>query len=255
MDSFTTEVGGEVYVYNEGLFGMIGLTNGKLNQSTVKSNASVTFYTKLGIDKQANENFRYRLTGSLWSSSESVYQYIYSGDRAGSRYYNVMDDGFRSGRFAPGFTVSRFNPIGPIAGEVTSIMINPFVKYGGLEFFGLYENASGKTAVEAETRSYSQYGAELLYRFGANEDFYLGARYNLVTSTDHAVPSVPQGTVVEAGEIDIDRFNIGGGWFLTKNVLAKFEYVTQSYSGDGFVGTKYEGGEFNGVMLEAVISF
>lgn len=58
-----------------------------------------------------------------------------------------------------------------------------------------------------------------------------------------------------SGDIEIDRFNIGGGWFLTKNVLAKLEYVTQNFDGEGYAGTKYEGGEFNGVMVEAVISF
>ncbi|MDZ7659066.1 hypothetical protein [Fodinibius sp.] len=241
MDSFTTEVSGEVYIHSNGLFGMLGLSNGKLNQSTMKSNSSVTFYTKLGIDKQVNENLRYRLTGSYLTSGESVYQYLYHGDRAGSRYYNVMDDGFTSGRFAPGFTVSSFAPNGPIAGEMSAIMINPFIKFGGLEFFGLFETTSGQLATESSDRSYNQYGAELLYRFGAEEDVYLGTRYNLVDGSDT--------------NQEISRFNIGGGWFLTKNVLAKLEYVTQSYSGDGYAGTKYEGGEFNGVMLEAVISF
>ena len=244
MDSFTTEVAGEIYYYTDsGIFGMVGLSNGKLNQSTVETDpdASATFYTKLGYDSQINEELRFRLTGSLLTSPESIYQYLYSGDRAGSRYYNVMDDGFRSGRFDPGFVVSGRAPGGPIAGEMTSIMINPFLKYGGLEFFGLFENVSGKLATEANSRTYNQYGAELLYRFGADEDIYLGGRYNLVDGTDT--------------DQEISRFNIGGGWFLTKNVLAKFEYVTQSYDGDGFVGTKYQGGEFNGVMLEAVISF
>jgi hypothetical protein len=37
--------------------------------------------------------------------------------------------------------------------------------------------------------------------------------------------------------------------------MAKLEYVTQSFDDDGFAGSKYAGGEFNGVMLEAVISF
>jgi hypothetical protein len=33
MDSFTTEVGGEVYYQRNGFFGMVGVSNGKLNQS------------------------------------------------------------------------------------------------------------------------------------------------------------------------------------------------------------------------------
>ncbi|MDR9416119.1 MAG: hypothetical protein RI564_07535 [Gracilimonas sp.] len=241
MDSFTTEVAGEIYVYSDALFGMVGLSNGKLNQSTLESNSSVSFYTKLGYDKQINEDLRLRLTGSFLTSGESMSQYLYSGDRAGSRYYNVLDDGFTSGRFSPGFTISRFSPVGPVAGEMTAIMINPFVKFGGLEFFGLFETTSGQLTTENDSRTYNQYGAEVLYRFGADEDIYVGTRYNLVDGSDT--------------NQEISRFNVGGGWFLTNNVLAKLEYVTQSYSGDGFNGTKYAGGEFSGIMLEAVISF
>lgn len=241
MDSFTTEVAGEVYYFSGPFFGMLGLSNGQLNQSTQATDTSPTFYTKLGYDKQFNDDLRFRLTGSYLTSGQSYYQYLYSGDRAGSRYYNVMDDGFRSGRFDPSFVVSGRAPGGPIAGEMSAIMINPFVKFGGLEFFGVFENVSGKTTVENSKRSYNQYGAEVLYRFGAEEDVYLGARYNMVDGSDT--------------NQEISRFNIGGGWFLTKNVMAKLEYVTQSFDGAGFNGTKYEGGKFNGVMMEAVISF
>ena len=42
---------------------------------------------------------------------------------------------------------------------------------------------------------------------------------------------------------------------MTKNVMAKLEYVSQSYSGDGYLATRYQDGNFNGVMFEAVIGF
>jgi len=246
MDSFTTEVAGEVYYFNNGLLAMIGLSNGKLNQSVTdaeekgfKTHASV--YGKLGFDKQINEDLRVRLTGSVLNISQSASIYLYSGDRAGSRYYSVMDDGFRAGRFAPSFTPGYGQPAA--AGEMTAFMINPFVKYGGLEFYGVFENTSGKIKSADDRRTFNQYGAELLYRFGANEDVYLGGRYNLVDGE------------MTSGDIEIDRFNIGGGWFLTKNVLAKLEYVTQSYDGEGYDGGPFEGAEFDGVMIEAVISF
>jgi hypothetical protein len=246
MDSFTTEVAGEVYYFNNGLLAMIGLSNGKLNQSVTdaeekgfKTHASV--YGKLGFDKQINEDLRVRLTGSVLNISQSASIYLYSGDRAGSRYYSVMDDGFRAGRFAPSFTPGYGQPAA--AGEMTAFMINPFLKYGGLEFYGVFENTSGKIKSADDRRTFNQYGAELLYRFGANEDVYLGGRYNLVDGE------------MTSGDIEIDRFNIGGGWFLTKNVLAKLEYVTQSYDGEGYDGGPFEGAEFDGVMIEAVISF
>jgi hypothetical protein len=215
-----------------------------LNQSTeagaFKTHATV--YGKLGYDKQVNDDLRFRLTGSILNVSQSPSIYLYSGDRAGSRYYNVITPGnFRAGRFSPSFTPGFGQPAG--VGEMTSIMINPFVKFSGLEVFGVIESVSGKQATADDTRSFQQFAAEVLYRFGASEDIYIGARYNNVNGEQ------------TNGDIDITRFNIGGGWFLTDNVLAKVEYVTQSYDGDGFQGGPFDGAEFSGINLEAVISF
>ncbi|MFU8812326.1 MAG: hypothetical protein ACNA78_05115 [Balneolaceae bacterium] len=243
MDAFTTEVGGEVYFQHNGFLAMVGVTNGKLNQTTLKQNMTTkpSYLGKIGFDKQINPDFRFRLTGSLYTTSETASVTLYSGDRAGSRYFNVTGGGNFSGRFSPDFSVSGFAPGGPIGGKLTSFMINPFVKYQGLEFFGLFENASGRRLTEASTRSTQQYGAELLYRIGSNEQLYVGGRFNLVDSE-----------LANGDDVEITRFNIGGGWFLTKNVLAKFEYVNQDYS--GFTGT-FDGAGFDGIMLEAVISF
>lgn len=240
MDSFTTEVGGEVYYQSNGFIGMLGLTNGKLNQSTVKPDeddpqTQPSIVAKLGFDDQVTDDLRFRLTGSVYHTGESARTYLYAGDRAGSRYYNILTDNpgeFRIPRFDPGFI-----------NELTALMVNTFVKFQGLEFYGVLENASGKAAAEPDTRTFNQYGAELLYRFGPEEKIYLGTRYNLVTGETRA-----------GYDVDIDRFNIGGGWFLTKNVMAKAEYVTQSYSGFPADNVFYEG-EFSGIMLEAIISF
>jgi hypothetical protein len=242
MDSFTTEVGAEVYYYTGDLFAMVGLTNGKLNQSTVESDIKTkpSLLAKLGYDSQINEDLRVRLTGSVFNVSQNTSIYLYSGDRAGTRYYNVIEPGdFRAGRFSPTFTPPR--GAAPAAGEMTAIMINPFVKFQGLEFYGVFETVSGAIDNGESTRSYTQLGAEALYRFGMNEDFYVGGRFNSVSGEE------PSGD-----DIDITRINFGGGWFMTDNVLTKLEYVNQSY--DGF-GGDYAGAEFSGIMLEAVVSF
>ena len=244
MDSYTTEVAGEVYYYNEGIMAMFGLSNGKLNQSVEESDIKTkpTVYGKLAYDKTFGEGLRFRLSGSILNVGQSPSIYLYSGDRAGSRYYDVIQGGnFRSGRVSPDFTPGFGQPAA--AGEMTSFMLNPFVKFGGLEFYGVFENATGKISSAAESRSFNQYAGELLYRFGADEDIYLGTRYNYVDGE------------TQNGDIEVDRFNIGGGWFLTKNVMAKLEYVTQSYDGAGYAGGPYAGAQFDGVMLEAIISF
>lgn len=239
MDAFTTEVGAEVYYFNQGWLGMLGVTNGKLNQAvTNPETTSPSFLAKFGYDDYISEDFRFRLTGSLYHTNQTGSAYLYSGDRAGSRYYNVFTDvdgsgdTFRAGRVNPG-----------LRNELTAVMINPFFKYGGLEFFGIYERASGKAASEADERIWNHYSAELIYRFGADEDLYIGGRYNLA-----------EGELQNGAEVDIDRFQLAAGWFMTKNILMKLEYVNQNY--DNYpVSDIHNDGRFNGVMVEAAISF
>src|SRR5690606_7129134 len=109
MDAFTTEVGAELYYRRDGFIGMVGFSNGKLNQSIDKTNGNTggaSFLAKLGYDKQINDDFRFRLTGSLYNTGYVQNSYLYSADRAGSRYYGVMipegaSDNFRSGRYNP----------------------------------------------------------------------------------------------------------------------------------------------------------
>lgn len=238
MDSFTTEPFGEVTIQSNGLIFLVGLSNGRLNQSPVAGDDGIAFYTKLGYDKQISDDLRLRFTGSLYSSSDkSTRDYIYAGDRAGARYYSVME-GINDAR------VSDFLPrLNPGFGNQTAIQINPFVKFQGLEFFGIYEVASnGDDAIGGK---FTQTGAEVLYRFGNNEKVYLGGRYNSVAGEFSDAASAT----------DTKRTNIGGGWFLTDNVLAKLEYVKQSYDGSGWNGTKFQGAEFDGFMIEAVIGF
>jgi hypothetical protein len=242
MDAFSTEAFGEATLFVNGFLGVLGLSNGKLNQNVTVDNRNnfdnkVSFYGKLGYDKQLSTDLRVRLTGSWYlNQGISTGTSLYAGDRTGGRYYSVMvadgaDDNFRSGRLNPGFK------------QLTAIQINPFVKFKGLEFFGIYEMAMGGD--EDKNGNFTQLAAEALYRFGGDEKFYFGGRFNQVSGNQ----------TEDAGDITISRINVGGGWFITKNIVTKAEYVIQTYQGDGFNGTTYQGGEFNGFMLEAAISF
>mgnify|MGYP000530694658 CR=1 FL=1 len=240
MDAFTTEVGGEVYYFKSGFLGMVGVTNGKLNQAVSSPDKTdPSFIAKLGYDNMINDDLRVRITGSVYHTNKTASAYLYTADRAGSRYYLVMEpegastsSNFRSGRFDPGFK-----------NELTSFMINPFVKYGGVEFFGTFERASGKADAELDTRTFNQYAAEIIYRFGNDENVYVGGRYNYV-----------DGEMMGGTNVDITRFNLAAGWFMTKNILAKLEYVNQEYGGFPTNDLR-NGGKFNGVVLEAIISF
>ncbi len=255
MDSYTTQPSMEGYLFYNNFIGMVGVSNGKLNQSVVNTATSdnkPSIYAKLGYDKQVNSDLRVRLTGSIIKTNGlTTNGKLYGDDRAGSRYYYVLlttadatgTSNPATGRFNPGFY------------DMTAIQINPFVKYQGLEFFGTFENASGYKVTTvggvptkaATSGSYTQYAAELLYRFGNREQFYLGGKYNTVSGKDNDT----------AAERKIDRFNVAGGWFMTKNILAKLEYVNQKYDTSTAWGTTSAlyGGKFNGFVLEATIGF
>ncbi|HLT33758.1 MAG TPA: hypothetical protein VKZ98_08220 [Aquaticitalea sp.] len=241
MDAFTTEVGAEVYYRKNGFIGMVGLANGKLNQSIDRTNGTTggtSFLAKLGYDKQINDDFRFRMTGSLYNTGYVPNSYLYNADRAGSRYYGVLilegaADNFRSGRYNPN-----------LKNQITAIMVNPFLKYKGLEFFGTFETASGKADTETDDRKVTQYAGELIYRFGPSENYYFGGRYNRVNAEDASAVD---------DKVNISRFQLAAGWFMTRNILLKAEYVNHKY--EDFVPGIFEDGKFNGLMLEAAISF
>ena len=94
-----------------------------------------------------------------------------------------------------------------------------------------------------------------VYRFGKTENFFVGAKYNVVTA---AMPNVAAaGTtpaVTYAGDVKIDRIALAAGWFMTKNILLKGEYVSQKYK-DFPTADFRSGGKFKGYVIQAVVGF
>jgi hypothetical protein len=254
MDAFTTAPGLEIMFRKNGIIAMAAVTTGNLNPAVVGFsdnkdsviNASdfttyhlmkaLAFYGKIGYDKQLTDDLRIRITASPYFQSFSYRGTLYGGDRAGERFYSILvpaslgsaapdiKSNFTNGRWGPGGTKS-----------VTSIMINPFVKFKGLEIFGLYELANGTVASNAEF-SYNQLAVEALYRFGKSEQFYGGVKYNTVSNSNNE---------------DVNRIEVAAGWFLTKNILTKLEYVSQKYNTTAYSANA----GFKGIMFEAAISF
>lgn len=245
MDAYATFPFMEVYYRRDGFIGMMGASNGRLNQ-TATSGTAPSLYAKLGYDKQINPDLRVRLTGSIYNNANSSRLDFYNGDRAGSRYYFVLESEKVASTGAANTGAATLNSakvVPDFVNKMTAIMINPFVRYKGLEFFGTYETVSGRNLTEQDRRTYNQYSAELLYRFGTEDSFYFGGRYNQA-----------DGKLITGEDITVKRYNIGGGWFMTKNILAKAEYVNQKH--DGYPAKSiFNGGEFKGYVIEAVISF
>jgi hypothetical protein len=253
MDEFATEVGAEIYYHcPSGLFAMGGITDGELDPTVIASSAidSATgqtnnydpaFHAKIGYDSQISGDLRFRLTGSVYEDKSSAGNTLFGGDRAGSHYYFVMENTLAASD-VNGFS-GRFNP--SFSEQVTTFMINPFVKYCGLELFGTYEDANGRTIAEKDTRNATQYAADVIYRFPQDgENFWVGGRYNSVKA---ALPHNPN-------DVTINRAVGSCGWFLTRNIMLKAEWMSQVYE-DFPITDIRSAGMFNGWMTEAVVAF
>ena len=259
MDAFTTEIGTEAVFQRNGFLGVVALTNGEIRGNIKEpSKRAPAVMLKGGFDRTFDEyNLRTRLTASYRAQSSAISNTLYSGDRAGSRYYFVTENTnasetaqFTSGRVNPGFT-----------DEITAFMINPFVKWNGLEFFGMYEQASGRgqegtggaaAGVAPPTRDVTQMMAELVYRFGAGEKFWVGGRYNSVNG-ELPMSNVAAGSTMFQ-DATVTRFNIGGGWFISPSLALKAEYVNQEFR-DYARSDIRSGAKFNGFMIEAITAF
>jgi len=248
MNAFTTEIGAEAYFRKNGWMAMAGATAGEIRGTVVRNDtlgkgSSPTYLAKLGFDRQMNEKLRVRLTGSLYTTKESISNTLYSGSRAGSRYFEVL--------VKPTETVSASAWTGDIqpglSSEITATVVNPFIKFGGLEFFGNFEQAQGRTGNEvvadAAKRKWTQMSGDVIYRF-AWDDLYAAARYNTVKGRFAGF----------ASDVEVDRVQVGGGWFMTPNILMKAEYVRQEYK-DYPVTSQFFGGVFEGLMIEGVVAF
>ncbi|MBO9565304.1 MAG: hypothetical protein J7621_21185 [Niastella sp.] len=256
LDGYATEIGGEIYLQKNGLFGMLGVTNGMIKGNVDSVNKTVqddntarqpSIYLKGGIDKNVGDNMRVRLSGSYYHNSSSAASglTLYGGDRTGSNYQNVMEKA-PAGETLPDATKiafsGRLNP--GFSKKVDAIMLNGFFKLAGLELFGTYETAKGRSKTETESRRVNQYAADVVYRFGSNENLFVGGRYNTVKGKLANI----------ANDITVDRYAAAAGWFVTKNVLMKGEYVIQKYK--SFPSADYRsGGKFKGYVIEAIVGF
>jgi hypothetical protein len=250
MDAFTTAPAFELMFRTNGILAMAGITTGTLKPAlagysefsgytTYNAHQELAVYGKAGYDNEISRDFRLRGTFSAYYSANNHFGSLYYGDRTGSRFYLVMkpqtndaDDvdpasGHYTGRWGPGFS-----------DQLTAVMVNLFTKFKGVELFGTYEMNSGTSPFSGAEFAYNQIGLHGLYRFGGNDQFFVGAKYNTVSNSD---------------DLSVSRIEAGAGWNITDNIIIKLDYIDQSYS--NFISSYGENAGFNGLMFEAGISF
>ena len=250
MDAFSTEIGGEIYVQKNGFLGMVGVSNGliKGNVDSVIAtpqddniHKSPSLYFKGAYDNRITEKVRVRVAVSYYhnGSAGKNGNTLYGGDRTGSNYFMVLEPATGtysanafSGRLNPGFTK-----------KIDAAQVNAFAKVYGFEIFGTYEQARGRSNTEYSSRKFNQFAIDGVYRFGCKENLYVAGRYNVV-----------KGNMGFAEDVTVDRIVGSAGWFITRNVLLKGEYVQQNYR-DFPVGDIRNEGKFNGYVIAATVGF
>jgi hypothetical protein len=244
MNAFTTEIGAEAYVRKSGYLGMIGATGGEIRGTVADPQRRAPSYLgKLGFDQKVNEQVRVRMMGSVYTTTKSISNTLYSGSRAGSPFFEVLTNTAGtvsaqawSGDIQPG-----------LSSKVTALMFNPFIKVGGFEFFGSLEQAKGKSEAEitagAADRKWTQMAGDVVYRF-AWDDLYVAARYNTLKGRFAGFTD----------DVTVNRVEAGGGWFMTPGILMKAEYVRQEYKDYPLTNINH-GGVFEGMMIHGVVAF
>lgn len=170
---------------------------------------------------------------------------MFSGNRSGERYAGILGGGQ-----APG-------GVFPQAGE--NFMAAQFdVTYEDknvpLQFYGNFGRTTDKDingpAAGTPEETWNYYAAQATYNI--TPALYAAARYSGATT------SMLNGTPSDG---KVNRIQIGGGLWLTKNVLVKVEYVDQKYRGFA-TGQMVNNGvqawrnpEFSGVISEVSFAF
>lgn len=283
LDAFTTEIGGEAYIFpTDNLMLMVGMTSGFINGNVTnyadennsggvvftKKNPSI--FAKVAYDK-ASENFRYRLSASVYHNSNIQRNTLFAGDRTGSHWFSVMEpaiapvNGVQTATSASAnFTSGRFDP--SVSNRLTTINISPFVKWKGLEIQGGIDLLSGSVYGDTLTtsgtkewikRDWTQYYGEVVYRFLKDEQLYVGARLVNATGQPSGLKYGANDEGQQSGaqaKVGINRLSFSAGYFPTKNMLLKVEYTSQQYKDFPWADYRHEG-KFSGFIVEAVIGF
>lgn len=286
MDQHTTALAMELYFRHASWFVSGGITTGTVKPALSGYNSQtkthdkyniqdqLQYYFKLAYDKAVNDNIRVRPSISALFCPKTYSGTLYAGDRAGSRYYTVMNkqslgtaaaydikQNYTSGNFGPGSFAKN-----------NSVDVNLYAWIHGFELFGGYGIANGQTGLaEQFVRDYdfSTFHIQGVYYFGKEKQFFTGGRYNVVSKAPTKEYRDPANAAIllqakNDNTISTDRIQFGGGWKMTKNIMLKLEYVKQNYKNfethsaatKTWVSTYGKGkAGFEGFMIEAGISF
>ncbi len=160
-----------------------------------------------------------RLSGSIYhvnhSASATSRATLFSGNRSGERYGAVLGGGQAPGNVFPAAGKDLTAVQGDLTFDDAKIPVKLYGHYG----ITRDSDVNGPAPGDPEER-WTYYAGDVVYKF--SPVVYAAARYS-AANADKLAGSSSNGKV--------DRYQIGGGLWMTRNLLLKVEYVSQKYSG------------------------
>ena len=242
-------------------FAMVGITNGQANPQDVSAtdyNAAAgtassnryALYGKVGFDHQLNDDLRFRITESVYFVEGNNRNDLYSSDKAGNVITSVFgaanDASMSSGWNAmSGYVKTTTGTyVSKSAADILASKTNFFAKCKDTEFYAMYELVDGADVYDKSMKM-NHYAVDLVQRF-YNDKFWLAGRYeNAVVKYADAFN--------DFGDAELTQWQVGAGWFLSKNAVAKLEYIDQKR--ENFSIYKDGSANFKGFMVNASLSF
>ena len=249
IDPNIVSIGAQVSSKPNGRYGwLVGVSNGTTTEDWntgrgLAYNGKLIFYPVKSLRTSVSYIGTDQSDNPTKAAGGSAMQ-MFSGNRSGERYAGVMGGGQAPGGVFPQagekFSAAQF--------DVTFDNGSPLELYG---HYGVTQDKdiNGSAAGTPEEK-WRYVAGDVVYRI--TPALYAAARYSNA-STSMLAGAASNGTV--------DRYQIGGGLWLSKNLLVKMEYVNQQY--DGFaVGQVVNNGiqawknpSFSGVISEVSFSF
>jgi hypothetical protein len=248
VDPETEEIGVEVYSKPTRLNWLVALTNGTTTGHVDRSNGYGVHGKLWG---QVTPDLRAALSGyradhsasGTGTAASGEKSFLFSNSRSGGPYDGVIAGGDAPGQILP----ATGKDVTALQGDLTWNHW-PYEAYGNLGWTR-DSDTNGSAPGSPEERWY--YGAaQGVYHLTA--DLYAAAQYSAAFAGK--INNVSSDGVVQ-------RIQVGGGYWFTRTMLAKLEYVYQWYHdftpAGGQVGgiDVWRGPSFNGVILEASFSF
>lgn len=233
---------------------MVGITNGQVNPDDVTntdagsgSSNRPAGYAKFAFDNQLTDDLRIRVSESLFTVSHTNKgSSFYSGDKAGTVSRKVFDsDTWDGSKWVnnDGDFGALWNAMGGFS-DLTVSKTHFFTRYVDTELYAMLELADGADAKDKDMKM-THYTVDLVQRF-SNDKFWVAGRYENATVDYYK-------TNFNNKEAELTQWQLGLGWFLSKNAVAKLEYINQKRENNAAYvdGTA----EFKGYMISTALSF